>query len=105
MLLLGFLILAFGIWVFADCIRITGSAGRAFGWALGCFFLWLIFIPIYLCRRPGIKREAQQRPMIEKANSSNDAYSKLEKLARLKANGAITSSEYEEKKKVLVNSL
>ena len=92
------------IWVFYDAKNIgikkpKEKAGLTDmgpgGWAIGCLFFLIVFLPLYLCKRPGYKKRFQaasiSTPPISVPNATDsqpqDFDQQLRRLAKLKEDG------------------
>lgn len=125
LIVIGILLIVIGtsIWVFFDAksIGIKKSGEKAqtgkvqtdmgpAGWAICCLLLWIFAFPLYLCMRPGYKREFQPGsisapplPVLVAAGSHSDDFDQqLRRLAKLKEDGIISADEFAQKKKALL---
>jgi hypothetical protein len=115
------IILGTSIWVYFDAKKIGVTAqGRWFfkkledwgpvDWMIGCLLLWILSFPLYLIKRPGLKKRfhtpAVQPPPLQPAAVSNthgqDIDQQLRKLAKLKDDGIISQEDFEQKKRGLL---
>jgi hypothetical protein len=81
------------------------------GWAICCLLLWIIAFPLYLFKRPGLKKRFQQPasapappipPPTTAGSQPQDFDQPLRRLAKLKEDGIVTAEEFEQKKKALL---
>jgi hypothetical protein len=73
----------------------------ALAWCLSAILLWIATFPYYLVRRSQVLRE-RRGGMTSASAPVQDIGSQLSTLARLKEQGLISESDYEQKKKQLL---
>jgi hypothetical protein len=120
-MLMVLIVLGTSIWVYFDAKKLGATAtGKWYSkkfeqwgpadWMIGCLLLWIICFPIYLIKRPGLKKRFQppavQSPPLQPAAvssaNSQDIDQQLRKLAKLKDDGIISQQDFEQKKRGLL---
>ncbi len=108
-------VLGTSIWVYSDAKAIGVKKGQLkgacdmgpAGWAIACLLLWIVGFPIYLAKRPELKRingkgGTPVAPPMAATAPAPDFDEQLRKLAKLKQEGVISEDEFNQKKKALL---
>ena len=122
---LWFIVILSAVWVYFDAQNIGIRKGLVdgfwnlgpLGWALATLLLWIVGFPAYLIKRGSLKKAAASDSLdaelatSEKSTSpsrslteESEMLANLEKLAELHERGALSSEEFESKKRQLLAS-
>ena len=95
-----FVLIVHGIFWGIISQAIASSKGVKDGFLWG-FLFGIIGLIVVICSKG--KKDVTEIKVVNPIEQKNDKYDQLEKIARLKDNGAITDIEYENEKKKILN--
>ncbi len=111
-LLPSLIVLATSVWVLVDsrAIGVTKGQIKGFfnmgptGWFVSCLLCWIVAFPAYLVKRREYKRVAVTSGQVDSPQEA-DLMSQLAALADLYSQGRLTETDFQAKKKQLVQRM